>query len=168
MSKVSIILGSDSDIDICSKAASVLRDFDIPFEERILSAHRTPESLAAYVKEAEQKGVAVFIAIAGMSAALPGAVAAHTTRPVIGVPVAQGSPFMGFDALLSVVQMPPGVPVAAVAVNGGLNAGLLAVSILSVSDPRLAEKLVRYRKKQQENVLEKDARLQSGSGMKQS
>lgn len=162
MSKVSVILGSDSDIEIFNKTAAVLKDFGVPYEQRILSAHRTPDLLKAYVEHAEREGTLVFIAIAGMSAALPGVVASITTRPVIGVPVASSSPVLGFDSLLSVLQMPPGVPVAAVAVNGGMNAGLLAVEILALCDEKLSEKLAFFRREQRERIISRDGRFQNG------
>jgi 5-(carboxyamino)imidazole ribonucleotide mutase len=154
--KVSVILGSDSDIEIFQKVSQLLDDFGVPYDRRILSAHRTPESLKDFVLQAEAEGTQVFIAIAGMSAALPGVIASHTARPVIGVPVALSSPVMGFDSMLSVVQMPPGIPVAAVAINGGTNAGLLAVEILALADSPLAEKLASFRARQREKVLARD------------
>jgi 5-(carboxyamino)imidazole ribonucleotide mutase len=162
MSVVSIILGSDSDIDVFKKASSVLEEFGIPYERRIISAHRTPEILKDYVEDARSRGVKVFIAMAGMSAALPGVVASLTTLPVIGVPVALNSTLLGFDSLLSMVQMPPGVPVATVAVNGGKNAALLAVEILALSDSELAQKLDAYRAEQQASIIEKDTRFREG------
>jgi phosphoribosylaminoimidazole carboxylase PurE protein len=164
MYSVSIILGSDSDVEIYRKVAQVLEDFGVPFDRRILSAHRTPDDLRDYVARAEREGTRVFIAAAGMSAALPGTVAAHTLRPVIGVPVASSSPLRGFDSLLSVVQMPPGIPVAAVAVNGGANAGLLAVQILALTDPSLQEKLAAFRAKQRDKVLARDGEFREKGG----
>jgi len=162
MSVVSIILGSDSDIDVFKKASSVLEEFGIPYERRIISAHRTPEILKDYVEDARSRGVKVFIAMAGMSAALPGVIASLTTLPVIGVPVALNSTLLGFDSLLSMVQMPPGVPVATVAVNGGKNAALLAVEILALSDSELAQKLDAYRAAQQASIIEKDKKFREG------
>lgn len=159
VSVVSVVMGSDSDIEIFHMASSVLQDFDIPYENRIISAHRTPDILKEYVEDAQKRGVKVFIAIAGMAAALPGAIASCTTLPVIGVPVARNSVFMGFDSLLSMVQMPPGVPVATVAVNGGKNAALLAVEILALSDHELARKLVTHRAEQRAAIVEKDTRF---------
>jgi 5-(carboxyamino)imidazole ribonucleotide mutase len=164
MHSVSIILGSDSDVEIYRKIAQVLDDFGVSFDRRILSAHRTPDDLRDYIARAEREGTRVFIAAAGMSAALPGTVAAHTLRPVIGVPAASGSPVLGFDSLLSVVQMPPGIPVAAVAVNGGVNAGLLAVQILALSDPSLEGKLAGHRAKQREKVLARDGEFREKGG----
>jgi 5-(carboxyamino)imidazole ribonucleotide mutase len=162
MGVVSIILGSDSDIDVFKKASSVLEEFGISYERRIISAHRTPEILRDYVKDAQRRGVKVFIAIAGMSAALPGVIASLTTLPVIGVPVAINSTLLGFDSLLSIVQMPPGVPVATVSVNGGKNAALLAVEILALSDSELTKKLEAYRAEQQASIIEKDKNFSEG------
>jgi 5-(carboxyamino)imidazole ribonucleotide mutase len=160
MKRVSVILGSDSDLDICADAVAVLDELRIHHEKRILSAHRTPDELASYVRSAEKNGVLVFIAIAGMAAALPGVVAACTTLPVIGVPVAGKSSVMGFDSLLSMVQMPPGVPVAVVALNGGKNAALLAAEILALGDPSISTSLKSYREKLKKGVLEKNRKLQ--------
>ncbi|MGQ9615909.1 MAG: 5-(carboxyamino)imidazole ribonucleotide mutase [Spirochaetota bacterium] len=162
MSVVSVILGSDSDIDVFKKASSVLEDFGIPYERRIISAHRTPEILKDYVEDARRRGIKVFIAIAGMSAALPGVIASMTTLPVIGVPVSVNSTLMGFDSLLSMVQMPPGIPVATVAVNGGKNAALLAAEMLAISDAGIAQKLDAYRAEQQASIIEKDTRFREG------
>jgi 5-(carboxyamino)imidazole ribonucleotide mutase len=142
----------------------VLDDFGVSYDRRILSAHRTPELLKNHVLEAEREGTRVFIAVAGMSAALPGVIASHTIRPVIGVPAASNSPVLGFDSMLSVVQMPPGIPVAAVSVNGGTNAGLLAVEILALDDPSLAAKLAAFRAKQRDKAaaLDEDFRKRGG------
>jgi 5-(carboxyamino)imidazole ribonucleotide mutase len=160
MNKVSVILGSDSDVSIYEKVAAVLTDLDITFDKRIISAHRTPDILKEYVTGAQKEGVKVFIAIAGMSAALPGVIASFTTRPVIGVPVALNSSVMGFDSIFSMLQMPPGVPVATVAVNGGKNAGLLAAQILALEDETLSDKLKSFKKAQKENVVMKDQDFQ--------
>ncbi len=156
MSAVSIILGSNSDIEVFDGASSILKDFDIPFEKRIISAHRTPALLKEYVIDAEKRGVKVFIAIAGMAAALPGVVASYTTLPVIGVPVALKSPAMGLDALFSVVQMPPGIPVATVALNGGRNAAILAAEILALTDQGIGDKLKNFRELQRRSIVQKD------------
>ena len=156
MTTVSVILGSDSDRDIYSGIASTLNDFGIPHEKRIISAHRTPDILEKYVAEAEKKGIRIFIAVAGMAAALPGVIASLTTLPVIGVPVAHSSPVMGMDSLLSMVQMPPGVPVATVALNGGKNAAILAAEILAFSDESLSRKVKELREMQRQRVIEKD------------
>lgn len=155
---VAVMMGSDSDLPVMNTTVAVLREFGLSFELRVLSAHRTPEETRAYVKDAESRGCAVFIAAAGMAAHLAGAVAAGTIRPVIGVPVDSG-PLSGFDSLLSTVQMPGGIPVATVAVGraGAKNAGYLAAQILALSDPELAERLAKDRLDQAEAVLAKDA-----------
>ncbi len=160
MSKVAVILGSDSDIEIYEKISAVLTDFDIPFDKRIISAHRTPDVLKEYVTDAQKNGVKVFIAIAGMAAALPGVIASFTTRPVIGVPVALKSSVMAFDSVFSMLQMPPGVPVATVAVNGGMNAGLLAAEILALEDKAISDKLLSFKQAQKEKVVMKDQDFQ--------
>ncbi len=152
-------MGSDSDKAIYHEVSSVLMKFGISFEARIISAHRTPDILAEYVRTAANSGVRIFIAIAGMAAALPGAVASYTTRPVIGVPVASSSPVLGFDSLLSMLQMPPGVPVATVTINGGRNAALLTAEILATSDPSIETKLIAYKKEMANGVLQKDRQL---------
>ncbi len=156
MSEIAVILGSDSDRNVFEKIARVLVEFDISYEQRIISAHRTPDALRDYVLEADSRGVKVFIAVAGMAAALPGVVASFTTKPVIGVPAASESPVLGFDSVFSILQMPPGVPVAAVAVNGGKNAALLSIEILAISNKTLAERLIAFRRRQKETVREKD------------
>ncbi|MCK4925058.1 MAG: 5-(carboxyamino)imidazole ribonucleotide mutase [Spirochaetes bacterium] len=156
MTKISVILGSDSDKDVYSGIASTLNDLGLSHEKRIISAHRTPDILKAYVAEAEAKGISIFIAVAGMAAALPGVIASFTTCPVIGVPVVSVSSAMGMDSLFSMVQMPPGVPVATVALGGGRNAAILAAEILSLSDTELAEKLKAAREKQRQNLIDKD------------
>lgn len=141
---VSIIMGSTSDLPIMGKAAEVLDDFEIPFEMNALSAHRTPAEVEEFASKAEGRGIKVIIAAAGMAAALPGVIAANTTVPVIGVPIA--SSLMGMDALLAIVQMPPGIPVATVGINGGYNAALLAVEMLALSDKKVAERLEKFKK----------------------
>lgn len=146
MSFVAILMGSSSDAEVMKGAEDVLNEFGVAFDGRVLSAHRQPEALIAYVKECEERGVAAFICGAGMAAHLAGVVAAHTTRPVIGVPIASGS-LGGLDALLSMVQMPRNVPVATVAVNGARNAGLLAVQVLATSDEALAARLSEFKRK---------------------
>ena len=156
MSDIAVILGSDSDKNIFEKISRTLIEFDVSFERRIISTHRTPDALRDYVLAADHGGVKVFIAVAGMAAALPGALARFTTKPVIGVPAASGSPVMGFDSLFSIVQMPPGVPVAAVAVNGGENAALLSIEILALVNKTLAKKLVAFRDRQKTTVMKKD------------
>jgi 5-(carboxyamino)imidazole ribonucleotide mutase len=160
---ISVILGSDSDRDVYSDAEDMLNNFQIQFEKRIISAHRTPDILKEYVMDAEKRGVRVFITIAGMSAALPGVVASFTTRPVIGVPVAGKSPLFGLDSLFSIVQMPPGVPVATVSVNGGKNAALLAAEILALNDGDLAKELQSFREEQKNKTIQKDQQFQSNT-----
>ncbi len=156
MRKVGIIMGSDSDLPVVRKAADMLRAFDVPFEVHVYSAHRTPVQARDFALHARENGFGVLIVAAGMAAHLAGAVAANTTLPVIGIPC-QGPVLDGLDALLSTVQMPTGIPVAAVAVNGGANAALLAVQILAVSDEALAARLDEKRRKDAEAVLQKDA-----------
>jgi len=158
MKKVGIIMGSDSDLPVVEKAAGVLEEFGVPYDMHIFSAHRTPEQVKEYAENARENGVGAIIAAAGMAAHLAGAVAANTTIPVIGLPIK--SSFEGMDALLATVQMPSGIPVATVAVNGSKNAALLAVEILSVSEPGLAVKLSDKRKEGASAVLEKDKALQ--------
>ena len=142
MPKVAIIIGSDSDKELSDTAASMLREFGVEYEQRTLSAHRNIRSLAQFVEDTD---VQVFICIAGLAAALPGVVAAQTTKPVIGVP--KDVKLGGIDALLSIVQMPTGVPVATVAIDGAKNAALLAVEILAIADKQLNERLQEYRRK---------------------
>jgi phosphoribosylaminoimidazole carboxylase PurE protein len=158
--KVLIIMGSDSDLPVMEECATVLEKFGIPFDMTIASAHRTPERARELVKAAEQNGVDVVIAGAGMAAHLPGVVASHTTMPVIGVPL-EASPLRGMDALLSMVQMPPGIPVATVALGkaGAKNAGVLAAQILARKDAQLAKKLLAHRKEMQKEVEEKAGRI---------
>lgn len=158
MQRVLILMGSDSDLNVMKGAAQALEACGISYEVRISSAHRTPERTAGIVKEAEEKGVKVIIAGAGLAAHLPGVVAAYTTLPVIGVPI-QGGALSGVDALYAIVQMPKGIPVATVAVNGAYNAGLLAAQMLAVADEGLKERLVRMRRKLAEEVEQKDNAL---------
>jgi 5-(carboxyamino)imidazole ribonucleotide mutase len=157
---VAIVMGSDSDLPVMEASFAVLRAFEIPFEARITSAHRTPEVTKDYIKDAEQRGCAVFIAAAGMAAHLAGAVSAATVRPVIGVPM--NASLDGLDALLSTVQMPAGIPVATVAIGkaGAKNAAYLAAQILSVADASLAGRLRDERAANAEAIREKDAALQ--------
>ncbi len=159
MKKIGIVMGSKSDLPVVQKAIDVLKELEIPFEAHIYSAHRTPDEAAAFARSARKNGFAVILAFAGMAAHLVGAVAANTTLPVIGVPC-KGPAFDGMDALLSTVQMPSGIPVAAVAVNGGANAALLAAQILAVTDPDLARKLQEKRETAAAAVLEQDAALE--------
>lgn len=146
MSWVAILMGSDSDRELMSKAEQALAEFGVTAEVNVLSAHRKPEALVAYIRDAEARGVGAYIAGAGMAAALPGVIAAHTTRPVIGVPIVSGG-LGGLDSLMSIVQMPPGVPVACVAIGGARNAALLAVQILSIGDASLHEKYAEHKRK---------------------
>jgi phosphoribosylaminoimidazole carboxylase, PurE protein len=154
LKKVAIIMGSTSDLPVVKKAADVLRDFGVPFEAHVYSAHRTPEEARAFALNARANDFGVIIAAAGMAAHLAGAMAAATTLPVIGIPIA--SAMNGLDALLSTVQMPSGIPVATVAVDGAKNAAFLAVQILAVSDEGLAEKLAAQRAKNAADILKKD------------
>ena len=156
MKKVGIVMGSDSDLPIIQKAVDTLRSLDIPFEVHIYSAHRTPVEARDFAINARENGFGVLIAAAGMAAHLAGAIAANTTLPVIGIPC-KSSVLDGMDALLSTVQMPTGIPVATVAINGGANAALLAAQILAVSDADLAQKLDAKRVSDAQAVLLKDA-----------
>ena len=160
MKKIGIIMGSDSDLPVVEKAFAVLEEFGVPFEVHVLSAHRTPAEAADFAKNAKANGMAAIIAAAGMAAHLAGAMAANTTLPVIGIPV-KSSTLDGLDALLATVQMPSGMPVATVAINGAANAALLGVQILAVEDEELAEKLVAYRKKASDKVLAKNAEIEA-------
>lgn len=155
MRKVGIVMGSDSDLPIIQKATNTLKEFGVPFEVHVYSAHRTPEEARAFALGARNNGFGCIIAAAGMAAHLAGAIAANTTLPVIGIPC-KSTTLDGIDALLSTVQMPTGIPVATVAINGGANAALLALQILAVSDEELAKKLDDKRKKDAEAVLLKD------------
>jgi 5-(carboxyamino)imidazole ribonucleotide mutase len=157
---VAVMMGSKSDLDTMLPAARTLESLGLSVEVRVLSAHRTPEETAAFVKEAVRRGAKAFICGAGGAAHLAGAVAAHTTRPVIGVPIAGGT-LGGFDSLLSTVQMPPGMPVATVAVGGAENAGLLAAQILAVADPALAERVRDERQRRRKKVLDSDAEVRA-------
>ncbi len=154
MIQIAIMMGSKSDRDIMEESARVLKDFGVGYEMKVLSAHRTPKETVAYAEGLRDQGVKAIICGAGMSAALSGVVAAHTTLPVIGVPI-DASSFNGLDALLSTVQMPPGVPVGAVAVGkpGAKNAALLVLRILSLSDDGIKEKLEKFVKEQKQNIL---------------
>lgn len=155
MKKVAIIMGSDSDLPVVEKAFAVLEEYGVPFEVHVYSAHRTPAEARDFAVNARANGFGAVIAAAGKAAHLAGAVAANTTLPVIGIPV-KSSTLDGLDALLSTVQMPSGIPVAAVAIDGAANAALLAVQILAVSDEELAKKLADSRAKAAASVLEKD------------
>lgn len=159
MATVSIVMGSDSDMPIMSKAADILEEFGISYEMTIISAHREPDTFFEYAKTAEERGVKVIIAGAGMAAHLPGMCAAIFPMPVIGIPMHTTS-LGGKDSLYSIVQMPSGIPVATVAINGGANAGILAAKILATSDPVLLNKIKDYSKSLKESVEAKDKKLQ--------
>ena len=160
MSEVGIIMGSDSDLPVVEKAINTLKEFGVSYEVRILSAHRTPQETAEFARTAAEKGFKVLIAAAGMAAHLAGAVAAQTVLPVIGIPC-KSNTLDGIDALLSTVQMPSGIPVATVAINGGVNAALLCMEILALTDENLKEKLIAKREADSKNVLKKDAEIAS-------
>jgi phosphoribosylaminoimidazole carboxylase PurE protein len=157
--RVGIVMGSDSDWPVMKAARAILREFEIGSEVRVLSAHRTPQEATAWVDGAPRRGIEVLIAGAGGAAHLPGVVAAGTLLPVIGVPIANG-PLQGVDALLAIVQMPKGIPVATVGVGRADNAALLAVHILAGRDPRIADQLAAYREAMRSKVLDADRRLQ--------
>ena len=158
MKKVAVIMGSDSDWPVVQGACKQLDEFGIPYEAHILSAHRTPAAAADFAKNARANGFGVLICAAGMAAHLAGVIAGHTTLPVIGIPIK--STFDGLDALLATVQMPSGIPVATVAVNGAKNAAILAIQMLALSDGALADKLAESKKKMIDGVIEKDKSLQ--------
>ncbi len=149
---VLIVMGSESDLEVMNKAADVLKEFDVPFEMKISSAHRLPEETAKLAKEARERGIEVIIAGAGLAAHLPGVIASHTTLPVIGVPIKTGA-LQGVDALYSIVQMPPGIPVATVGIDNAKNAAFLALSILSVKYPEITSKIEDYREKTRKKLL---------------
>ncbi len=158
MKKVAIIMGSDSDLPIVKKAVDMLDLFEVPYEVHVFSAHRTPLEASEFSKNATANGFGVIIAAAGMAAHLAGAIAANTVLPVIGIPCKSNN-LDGIDALLSTVQMPTGIPVATVAIDGGANAALLSIQILAVEDDVLREKLIQKRKSDAEKVLEKDNKI---------
>lgn len=159
MKKVAIIMGSDSDWPVVKGAAQMLKGYGIPFEAHVLSAHRTPAEAAQFARTAQEKGFGVLIAAAGMAAHLAGAIAANTTLPVIGIPV-KGGAADGLDALLATVQMPTGIPVATVALNGAKNAAVLAAQILALEEPALAQALKNEREAMKQAIADKDAALQ--------
>ncbi len=159
MKKVGIVMGSDSDLPVIRKTADTLKSLEIPFEVHIYSAHRTPEEAEKFARTAADNGFGVIIAAAGMAAHLAGAIAANTVLPVIGIPC-KSAVLEGLDALLSTVQMPSGIPVATVAVGGGVNAALLAAQILALNEPELRQKLIDRRESDRRKVLEKDAEVQ--------
>ena len=158
MKKVAIIMGSDSDLPVVKKAVEVLREYDVPFEVHVLSAHRTPEQAKTFASLAAENGFGVMIAAAGKAAHLAGAIAANTVLPVIGIPI-KASVLDGMDALLSTVQMPAGIPVATVAIDGAANAALLAIQMLAINDAELTDKLQAARAKAARDVLEKDHQI---------
>ena len=163
--QVAVIMGSKSDLPSLKGAFDTLRNFNIPFEARVISAHRTPDTAAEYAKSAEERGIKVIICAAGMAAHLAGVIAAHTVLPVIGIPMAS-EPFSGFDALLAMVQMPPGIPVSRVTAGpaGAKNAALSAVAILALSSSELNARLKAFRAEQTRKVEEADAALQKELG----
>lgn len=156
---VGIIMGSDSDLKVMEDAAKILKKFEIEFELTIVSAHRTPLRMIEYASTAKKRGLKVIIAGAGGAAHLPGMVASLTTLPVIGVPIKSSNSIDGWDSILSILQMPNGVPVATIALDAAKNAGILALEILAISDDKLSEKLLEFKKKMQEEVMEKVKKL---------
>ncbi len=160
MKKVGIIMGSDSDLPIVQKAVDTLKSFEVPYEVHVFSAHRTPAEAKQFSESARENGFGAIIAAAGMAAHLAGAIAANTTLPVIGIPIKSGH-LNGIDALLSTVQMPSGIPVATVAIDGAVNAALLCIEIFAVNDRALAEKLDAKRKADSANVLEKNKKIEN-------
>ncbi|MBQ8930186.1 MAG: 5-(carboxyamino)imidazole ribonucleotide mutase [Oscillospiraceae bacterium] len=160
MKKVAVIMGSDSDLPVVADAIKKLKEFEIPFEVKVLSAHRTPAQAEQFASAAAENGFGVIIAAAGKAAHLGGVIAAYTTLPVIGLPI-KSSTLDGLDSLLSIVQMPSGIPVATVAINGAANAAILAAQILALSENTLAEKLAAYKRKMAEDVMKKNEKIQS-------
>lgn len=158
--KVAVIMGSDSDLPVVKNAVKVLKSFDIPVELHVMSAHRTPEAACSFAANARNNGFGVIIAAAGKAAHLAGVLAAHTTLPVIGIPV-KSSTLDGLDALLATVQMPKGIPVATVAIDGADNAGILAAQMLGIADAELADKLSQMKLDMTKEVLEKDKKMQA-------
>jgi 5-(carboxyamino)imidazole ribonucleotide mutase len=156
---VSIIMGSTSDLPIMEKAAAFFDEFEIPFEIHALSAHRTPAEVEQFAKNARARGIEVIIAAAGMAAHLPGVIASMTTLPIIGVPIKAS--LDGLDALLSIVQMPPGIPVATVGINGSVNAAILAAQMLAVKDEKVREKLAGYKETMKEKIVQANRELSS-------
>lgn len=160
MKKVAVIMGSDSDFPALKGAFQVLKSFEVPFEAHVFSAHRTPEQAVCFAKAARDNGFGVILSAAGKAAHLGGVLAAHTTLPIVGIPM-KSSTLDGLDALLSTVQMPKGVPVATVAIDGADNAALLAIQMLAIADEALADKLIAYKAKMESDVLAKDAKIQA-------
>ncbi len=159
MNQVAIIMGSDSDLPVMLPAAELLKTFGIPFELTIVSAHRTPQRLVSYATKAKERGLKVIIAGAGGAAHLPGMVASLTTLPVIGVPIRSSNSLDGWDSILSILQMPNGIPVATVALNASKNAGILAATIIGTFDEKVSEKISAYKKSLESEVVEKISRL---------
>jgi 5-(carboxyamino)imidazole ribonucleotide mutase len=157
--KVSIIMGSTSDLPVMEAAAKFLNDMHIPFEMNALSAHRTPDKVEEFAKNAHHRGIRVIIAAAGMAAHLPGVIAAMTTLPVIGVPIKAS--LEGLDALLAIVQMPPGIPVATVGINGAQNAAILAAEMLAISDPELHKKMIRFKESLKTKIIKANEELEA-------
>ncbi len=155
--KVSIIMGSTSDLDVMEKAAKLLNEFEIPFEINALSAHRTPDEVEKFAKGAKERGIKVIIAGAGMAAHLPGVIAAMTPLPVIGVPI--NASLSGFDSVLAILQMPPGIPVATVAVNGAMNAAILAVQMMATGDEKLMQKMLDYKESLKQKIVNANKEL---------
>jgi 5-(carboxyamino)imidazole ribonucleotide mutase len=157
--KVSIIMGSTSDLPVMEEAAKILDEFKIPFEINALSAHRTPDKVMDFAKNAQQRGIRVIIAGAGGAAHLPGVIAALTPLPVIGVPIKASISLDGWDSILSILQMPPGIPVATVSLNGAMNAGILAVQIIAASDKDLMQKMIDYKSKLAQKIVKANDEL---------
>lgn len=157
--KIAFVMGSDSDLPVVEKGIEIVQQFGVPVEVRIISAHRTPYEAEAFAKEAEANGIGVIVAAAGKAAHLGGVIAAFTTLPIVALPI-KSSTLDGLDSLLSMVQMPPGIPVATVAIDGAVNAGLLAVQMLAISDAGLKQKLKDYKESMAEVVRQKDAKIQ--------
>lgn len=155
--KVSIIMGSTSDLDVMEKAARLLDEFEVPFEMNALSAHRTPDEVERFAKGARDRGIQVIIAGAGMAAHLPGVIAAMTPLPVIGVPI--NASLSGFDSILAILQMPPGIPVATVAVNGAMNAAILAVQMMATGNDALMQKLIDYKESLKQKIVQANREL---------
>lgn len=163
--EVGIIMGSDSDLGVMQSAADVLKDFGVKYEITVVSAHRTPDRMFDYAKSARERGLKVIVAGAGGAAHLPGMVASISSLPVIGVPIKSSNSIDGWDSVLSILQMPNGIPVATVALNGAKNAGLLAVRILAAENNGLAEKLNKYQNDLKEAVMEKARKVENSSGL---
>ncbi|MGB3132071.1 MAG: 5-(carboxyamino)imidazole ribonucleotide mutase [Saprospiraceae bacterium] len=157
--RVGIIMGSDSDLNIMNEAKNIMEEFNVPYEIKIVSAHRTPELMFDYARTAKDRGLSVIIAGAGGAAHLPGMVASITTLPVIGVPIKSSNSIDGWDSVLSILQMPNGVPVATVALNAAKNAGILAIQILALQDQSLAQKLVEYKQNMSQSIADKNKKL---------